>query len=651
MSFTRFPTRFGRYILLDRVSSGGMAEVFRAKYSGAENFQRIIAIKRMLPQLAQDETFATMFIDEAKLAAKLTHPNIVPILELGRIETQLYIAMDLVVGRDLRHIIRRSGKTGEKIPLAFAAYVIARAAEGLDFAHRFIDPNGSPLNLVHRDVSPQNILVAYDGAVKVADFGIAKAEARATETQAGILKGKLAYMAPEQAGGRAVDQRADIFALGTVLYETVAGKKLFEGESDLSILDKVTHVAVPPMTSLLPDSPVVLQEVLATALAMRPEDRYPHASDLAEALAPLLIDDRSIFGTKQAGEWMKNFYAAEISTWSTQLQQYLSITEKDCVDQENSTPEAASAQVFAAHHSRVGPSPARPAGPQAASGSQVRAAPQAASGSQVRAAPQAASGSQVRAAPQAASGSQVRAMSAAQSAPPAQAEQPAPTAALEKAGESAPGELGDETTPRDGVPVPSEARQRATSQIAMMPMAPAVWPKRLTIAAATTALLMSGAALWVTLHGRHGEPVPVAVSPNAPEERPAASPAAAPGLHDGVVPTGSPRTDCGARSGCCTACFPRTGRSPCAGCSPHAGCSPCAGRSPHAGCAPCGRAKRRDRQEKATPWCQRLCFHSRQRRGLRADLCRRRSGGRISIDQSPDQAGPAYREGGGLELG
>ena len=208
----QFPARFGKYIILDRINAGGMAEVFRAKITGAEQFERLIAIKCMLPELLEDDTFTTMFIDEAKLASQLTHANIVQIYELGRLNERLYIAMELVNGRDVRHILRTARANLAPIPLGFAAYVVAKAAEGLDFAHRKAGANGEPLALVHRDVSPQNILVSYDGEVKVVDFGIAKAEARATETQMrACLKGKFAYMAPEQVQRRSHWTVAPIF--------------------------------------------------------------------------------------------------------------------------------------------------------------------------------------------------------------------------------------------------------------------------------------------------------------------------------------------------------------------------------------------------------------------------------------------------------
>ncbi len=346
MSDTRFPRRFGRYILLDRINSGGMAEVFRAKVMGLERFERLVAIKCMLPALAEDAQFTTMFIDEAKLAAQLNHPNVVQIYELGRHEEQLYIAMELVAGRDLRHVIKTASRQKKKLSVAFAAYAIAKAAEGLDFAHRKAGMDGTPLNLVHRDVSPQNILVSYEGDIKVVDFGIAKAEERATATQAGVLKGKFAYMAPEQAMGGAVDRRADIFALGVTLYEVLSGGKLFQGESDLSILDKVRKAELPNLKAIVPEAPDELQDVLNKALARNPDERFSWGSELAEALEPFLIDERTIFGAKRAGTILADLYAEEIQTWAEKQKGYAKVTVEDVEASAASRVAQAKTQVF-----------------------------------------------------------------------------------------------------------------------------------------------------------------------------------------------------------------------------------------------------------------------------------------------------------------
>ena len=335
MVISQFPARFGKYILLDRINAGGMAEVFRAKVTGAEKFERLVAIKCMLPQLLEDDHFKSMFIDEAKLAAQLSHANIVQIYELGEIKRTdqqfLYIAMELISGRDLRHILRSARANLTPIPVGFAAYVISKAAAGLDFAHRKLSVDGSPLNLVHRDVSPQNILVSYDGEVKVVDFGIAKAEARNTETQAGVLKGKFAYMAPEQVVGSAIDRRADIFALGSVLYEVITGQRLFTGDNDLSVLEKVRAAKLPDLRTLLPEGGEELEHVLLRALAKKPDDRYTYGSEMAEDLEHLLIEDRSIFGYKRAAQFMQTLFADEVTQLAEQMRVYADITTESCV--------------------------------------------------------------------------------------------------------------------------------------------------------------------------------------------------------------------------------------------------------------------------------------------------------------------------------
>lgn len=346
MSITRFPTRFGKYILLDRINSGGMAEVYRAKVTGAEEFQRLIAIKRMLPQLVEDAEFTNMFIDEAKLAAQLSHANIVQIYELGSLHDQLYIAMELVMGRDLLHVLQNAARAQMPVPAGFAVYVVVKAAEALDFAHRKAGVDGEPLNLVHRDVSPQNILVSYDGEVKVVDFGIAKADRRATETRAGILKGKFAYMAPEQVTCGAIDRRTDIFALGAVLYEALTGQKLFRGESAISILDRIRHGVLPDLPREMPAAPDELLRVLRRALARAPDERFAWASEMAEALEPLLIQERSIFGAKRARAFMQSLYADEITELSEKQGAYARVTDADCFEPGMPVADAGATQIF-----------------------------------------------------------------------------------------------------------------------------------------------------------------------------------------------------------------------------------------------------------------------------------------------------------------
>ncbi|HYV41337.1 MAG TPA: protein kinase, partial [Thermoanaerobaculia bacterium] len=283
------PDRFGQYEILERISSGGMAELFRARRSGVEGFQKIVAIKKILPHIAGDEEFITMFADEAKLAAQLNHPNIVHIFDLGKIEAGGYfIAMEHVEGRDLRSILHMARETGLRLPVPLAVAIAAKVAAALDYAHRRRGDDGRELNIVHRDVSPPNILVSTEGDIKLCDFGIAKAASKVSRTESGALKGKVPYMSPEQAWGKPVDQRSDIYSLGTVLFEMLTGRKLFQGDSDLNVLEKVRAGEVVLPSSLNPDVPPGLDAAVLKALAREPDERYLRTSDMLRDLEAVL---------------------------------------------------------------------------------------------------------------------------------------------------------------------------------------------------------------------------------------------------------------------------------------------------------------------------------------------------------------------------
>ena len=287
-------TPFGKYYLLERINVGGMAEVFKAKTLGVEGFEKIVAIKRILPSVAEDEEFIKMFVDEAKITSQLSHANLAQTFDLGKINETFYIAMEYVPGKDLRAIFERLKRRGERMPLALAAFVISRVCEGLDYAHRKRDVSGRELGIVHRDVSPQNVIVSFEGEVKLIDFGIAKAANKITKTQAGILKGKFGYMSPEQVRGLPLDRRSDIFAAGVVLYELCTGERLFTGNSDFSVLEKVQQAKVTPPSQIEPGIPLKLERMILKALAREPEDRYQHAADLAADLTRFLLEEKNI---------------------------------------------------------------------------------------------------------------------------------------------------------------------------------------------------------------------------------------------------------------------------------------------------------------------------------------------------------------------
>ncbi|MGO9829467.1 MAG: serine/threonine protein kinase [Myxococcaceae bacterium] len=319
------PIPFGRYLLLDRINIGGMAEVWRGKAFGAGGFERLVAIKRILPNIAEDDEFIAMFQDEAKISVQLTHANICQIYELNRIGQSLYIAMEYVPGKDLRSIFDRARKKGEPPPVPLVSYVISKLCEGLDYAHRKKDSYGRDLNIVHRDVSPQNVLISFEGEVKVIDFGIAKAAGKVTKTQAGILKGKFGYMSPEQIRGLPLDRRSDVFAIGVCLYELLTGERLFVGDSDFAVLEKVRKAEVLPPSTYNRRIPESLEKIALRALAKDVNARYQYASELADDLQRFLITSDSIFSRKDLMQYMKSTFAEEVDREKARLAEYAEV--------------------------------------------------------------------------------------------------------------------------------------------------------------------------------------------------------------------------------------------------------------------------------------------------------------------------------------
>ena len=318
----RQPVPFGKYLLLDRISVGGMAEVFKAKSYGVEGFEKIIAIKRILPTMGEDRDFIKMFIDEAKIAGQLAHANICQIFELGRIDGSHFIAMEYIWGKDLLQIQNRLRKIKQPMPVAMACFIIAKVLEGLDYAHRKRDPLGRPLEIVHRDCSPQNVLVSYEGEVKVIDFGIAKATSRNSRTMAGVLKGKFGYMSPEQVRGLPLDRRSDIFALGTMIYECLTSERLFQGETDFSTLEKVRNVDIRPPREINPNIPEAVERVILKALAKDVDDRYQWCSEMLADLQQYLMSQEVVFTAKSLSSWLKEVFLAEIDKERQLLEQY-----------------------------------------------------------------------------------------------------------------------------------------------------------------------------------------------------------------------------------------------------------------------------------------------------------------------------------------
>lgn len=321
----KYPIQFGNYLLLERINIGGMAEVFKAKAFGVEGFQRILAIKRILPNMAEEVEFINMFVDEARLAVQLNHANVVQIYELGKQEGQYYIAMEYIAGKDLRKIVDLFRKSATPMPMPLACYICSKVCEGLDYAHRKNDPSGQPLNLIHRDISPQNILVSYEGDIKIIDFGIAKAKDRLAKTQIGVLKGKFAYMSPEQIAGLELDRRSDIFSVGVMLYEMLTGERLFVADSDSATLDNVRNCVIPSLRSKIPSAPEALEQVLSKALAKEREERFQYCSDFNEELQRFLITEQSIFNSKRLSAWMKENFKPEIDEEMSKMQLFMRV--------------------------------------------------------------------------------------------------------------------------------------------------------------------------------------------------------------------------------------------------------------------------------------------------------------------------------------
>jgi serine/threonine-protein kinase len=303
--------RYGSYELLGRIAYGGMAEIFLAREVGRHDTRRMLVVKRVLPHVAEDPHFVDMFIDEARLAMQLNHPNICHVYNFGEAEGTYYIAMEWVNGKPLSKIIRRARERGG-LPIPVALKIVAQVAEALDYAHRASDASGEPLGIVHRDVSPQNIMVSYDGVVKLLDFGIAKATSHSTRTEAGVIKGKFAYMSPQQCVGEPIDARADIFALGICLFEALAGKNPFRRKTEFETMTKIVGDPTPRVRDRRPEVPEAIEAVLDRALQKAPEERYQSAGEMQLALETELPKLGELVNASRLGEYVAELFADEV---------------------------------------------------------------------------------------------------------------------------------------------------------------------------------------------------------------------------------------------------------------------------------------------------------------------------------------------------
>ncbi|MBK6687202.1 MAG: serine/threonine protein kinase [Deltaproteobacteria bacterium] len=298
-----------RYRIIGRIASGGMAEIYLARMSTPGGPEREVVLKRLMPELQTDQEFVQMFYDEANIAAKLKHPNIVQIFELGELDGSLFISMELLRGLNLRDLLARLHIQRKSMPVPVGVRIACAALEALDYAHSFADASGKKLNVVHRDVSPQNIIVTYDGTVKLVDFGVAKAEGRLHQTRAGLIKGKFAYMSPEQVSGGRVDGRSDLFALSEVFYELLLKRHPFYAESDMEVLRAILDKDPPHPSALDGNFPSPLGEILMKGMKKAPGDRFPTAGRMQDALERFLEENRTPVTTGMLGRFMSELFA------------------------------------------------------------------------------------------------------------------------------------------------------------------------------------------------------------------------------------------------------------------------------------------------------------------------------------------------------
>jgi serine/threonine protein kinase/Flp pilus assembly protein TadD len=312
------PKQFGKYQLLEKVAVGGMAELYRAKVTGDHGFEKLVAIKKILPHLTDEGNLVKAFIDEAKLAALLQHENIVQIYDFGSMNGEYFIAMEYLFGKDLRRLVHKARENAVPLSLENTLYIISRICAGLDYSHNLKDLQGKPLNIIHRDINPQNIFITYEGQVKIIDFGIAKAASHNSTTHEGLIKGKLAYMSPEQANGQKIDRRSDIFSTGIILYELLTGKRMFQGET-MNIYTRVRDAAYEPLHNLVPDLPDKLHALVERALAKEPKERYQSSGEMLADLEECIFELSVRPNVRSFANFVKDFFREEFTAEETAL--------------------------------------------------------------------------------------------------------------------------------------------------------------------------------------------------------------------------------------------------------------------------------------------------------------------------------------------
>jgi serine/threonine-protein kinase len=305
------PTQFGRYTLLAPLATGGMAQVFLARVSGVEGFEKLVVIKKILSHLAEDNDFVERFLDEGKIVVKLSHGSIAQVLDMGRQGAEYFIAMEFVDGKDLRKIAARCREAGKPLPLGLSLFIFVRLLDALAYAHRKKDDQDKELNLVHRDVSPQNILISYEGEVKIIDFGLAKSAMSITRTSPSVILGKFFYMSPEQARHTPADRRSDLYAVGICMWELLAGKNPFDEIPPGEILRAVANPQIPRLKTVCPDVPDAVDELVARALAPEPAQRFQSAEEMRGRLTSAMLQADPSAGPEVLASFMREHFSRE----------------------------------------------------------------------------------------------------------------------------------------------------------------------------------------------------------------------------------------------------------------------------------------------------------------------------------------------------
>jgi serine/threonine protein kinase len=340
--------RVDRYELVGEIASGGMATVYLARLTGVGGFQRFVAMKRLHPHLANEKEFVEMFLDEARIAARIHHPNVVPILEVGASPVGYYLVMEYIEGDTLARLLARAATRGKRIPIPIALRIALDMLSGLHAAHELRDDAGEAVHLVHRDVSPQNVLVGVDGIARITDFGVARAASRLTATRVGQLKGKIAYMAPEQAAGdESLDRRADVFASGIVVWEELAAKRLFKAENEAATLSRVMSEPVPPLTEIVPGLSPELSGVVMRALDRSPDQRFASCAQFADALEAAATGREGIATPRELAAYVSEVLGDEVSAQREAVRAWIARSEPSQVDAASGTTLSSSVSAAA----------------------------------------------------------------------------------------------------------------------------------------------------------------------------------------------------------------------------------------------------------------------------------------------------------------